>query len=110
MLFLVYFISLLSINSLFAQKREHTRVMPKLSRSYVLPLKHNKTDSLYHTRPPNQNIFICVIKINILTILTFAMLWIDLKKERMKYYELYKAINTLSDSTKTSTLNICSIT
>ena len=57
-LVLVIFISLLSINSLFAQKREHTRVMPKLSRSYVLPLKHNKTDSLYHTRPQFKYIYL----------------------------------------------------
>ncbi len=75
-LVLVIFISLLSINSLFAQKREHIRVVPKLSHSYVLPLKHNKTDSLFIIHALSSNIFICVIKINILTILTFAMLWI----------------------------------
>lgn len=95
-LVLVIFISLLSINSLFAQKREHTRVMPKLSRSYVLPLKHNKTDSLYHTRPQFKYIYLRHKNQHIDDPhVRYAL--DNLKKERMKYYELYKAINTLSD-------------
>ena len=95
-LVLVIFISLLSINSLFAQKREHTRVMPKLSRSYVLPLKHNKTDSLYHTRPQFKYIYLRHKNQHIDDPhVRYAL--DNLKKERMKYYELYKAINTLRD-------------
>ena len=95
-LVLVTFIFLLSINSLFAQKREHIRVVPKLSHSYVLPLKHNKRDSLYHTRPQLKYIYLRHKNQHIDDPLVRYALD-NLKKERMKYYELYKAINTLSD-------------
>lgn len=95
-LVLITFIFLLSINSLFAQKREHIRVVPKLSHSYVLPLKHNKRDSLYHTRPQLKYIYLRHKNQHIDDPLVRYALD-NLKKERMKYYELYKAINTLSD-------------
>ena len=95
-LVLITFIFLLSINSLFAQKREHIRVVPKLSHSYVLPLKHNKRDSLYHTRPQLKYIYLRHKNQHIDDpIVRYAL--DNLKKERVKYYELYKAINTLSD-------------
>ena len=70
--------------------------MPKLSHSYVLPLKHNKTDSLYHTRPQLKYIYLRYKNQHIDDPLVRYALD-NLKKERMKYYELYKAINTLSD-------------
>ena len=95
-LVLVTFIFLISITSLFAQKREHTRVMSKLSSSRVLPLKHNKIDSLYHTRPQLKYIYLHHKNQHIDDPhVRYALE--NLKKERMKYYELYKAINTLSD-------------
>ncbi|MFR1243289.1 MAG: DUF3078 domain-containing protein, partial [Butyricimonas faecihominis] len=70
--------------------------MPKLSHSYVLPLKHNKRDSLYHTCPQLKYIYLRHKNQHIDDPLVRYALD-NLKKERMKYYELYKAINTLSD-------------
>ena len=95
-LVLVILVSLLSFNSLFAQKRTHVRVMPEVQNSYILPLKHNRVDSLNRVCPRLKYIF-----------RTYKNQHIDdpavryaldnLKKERAKYYELYRAINTLSD-------------
>ena len=95
-LVLVIFIFLLPINSLLAQKREHPRVMPKAASFTVSSLKHNRIDSLYHTCPQIKYIYLRHKNQHIDDPLVRYALD-NLKRERAKYYELYKAINTLSD-------------
>ena len=97
MRYLVLFVCtfILGINSLYAQKREHLRVMPKAHSLNFSPLKHNRMDSIRYARPQiryvhvhhqNQHIKDPVVR--------YALS--NLKRDRIKYYELYKAINTLS--------------
>lgn len=95
-LVLVILVSLLSLNSLFAQKRTHVRVMPKIRDTYILPLKHNRMDSLNHILPQLKYVFLNYKNQHIDDpAVRYAL--DNLKKERAKYYELYRAINTLSD-------------
>lgn len=92
---LYIFICIVCPCSLSAQKRATNRVVP-YSPSFIVPLKHNYWDSIHHVSPQikyaskrlkDQHIENPAVRYAIE----------NLKKEQAKYYEINKAINTLTE-------------
>lgn len=92
---LAIFLLVITGHSLFAQRREYMRVMP-IFPSYTIPLKHLHTDSVYHTKPHFKYISKRLKNVHIDNPAVRLALE-ELKRERYKYYELNRAINTLSE-------------
>ena len=91
----VIIIFALSQNTLFAQEKTDSRVIT-VRPSYILPVKHTRADSLYHTKPQIRYAYKQLKNTHIGNPAARYALE-NLKKERLKYYELNRAINTLRD-------------
>lgn len=91
----VIIIFALSQNTLFAQEKTDSRVIT-VRPSYILSVKHTRADSLYHTKPQIRYAYKQLKNTHIGNPATRYALE-NLKKERLKYYELNRAINTLRD-------------
>lgn len=82
-------------NSLFAQEKEDSRVM-SVRPSYMLSIKHTRVDSIYYTEPQIKYVY-KQLKYTHISNPAVRQALENLKRDRFKYYELNRAINTLKD-------------
>lgn len=82
-------------NSLFAQEKEDSRVM-SVRPSYMLSIKHTRADSIYYTEPQIKYAY-KQLKYTHISNPAVRQALENLKRDRFKYYELNRAINTLKD-------------
>ena len=92
---IAFFILILSPNFLSAQEKKQSRVI--LARpSYVVPVKHNRADSISHSVPQIKYAYKYLKNMHIDNPATRNALE-NLRRDRYKYYELSRAIRTLRD-------------
>lgn len=82
-------------NSLFAQKKADSRVM-SVRPSGMLSIKHTRADSIYYTQPQIKYAY-KQLKYTHISNPAVRQALENLKRDRFKYYELNRAINTLKD-------------